>query len=185
MKAFKAAAAALVMMVSSAPAMAASFDYNFSLETTGGDSYVGSGIFDADSSGTSGDQTTWLITGASGTLDMNPGTADTMRYTITGAPTIAGSQYFVFDQSGLLSADFSLNTTGQPIAVTGSISNGFFGAYGPETFGSATLSITARATDPVNGAVPEPATWGMMLVGFGAAGAALRRRRSADRLAAA
>jgi hypothetical protein len=31
---------------------------------------------------------------------------------------------------------------------------------------------------PVGG-VPEPATWAMMLVGFGAAGAALRRRRIA------
>lgn len=185
MKAFKAAAAALVMMVSSAPAMAASFDFNFSLETIGGDSYVGAGIFDADSSGTSGDQTTWLITGASGTLDLNPGTADTMRYTITGAPAIANSQYFVFDKSGLLSTEFSLDTTSQPIAISGDISNGFFGSFGPEAFGTATVSITARATGPVDGAVPEPATWGLMLVGFGAAGVALRRRRSADRLAAA
>jgi hypothetical protein len=29
----------------------------------------------------------------------------------------------------------------------------------------------------VGGAVPEPATWGMMMVGFGIAGASLRRRR--------
>jgi PEP-CTERM motif len=29
----------------------------------------------------------------------------------------------------------------------------------------------------VGGAVPEPATWGMMMVGFGLAGASLRRRR--------
>ena len=28
-------------------------------------------------------------------------------------------------------------------------------------------------------AVPEPATWGMMIVGFGAMGATLRRRRTA------
>ncbi|MBA2466428.1 MAG: PEPxxWA-CTERM sorting domain-containing protein, partial [Sphingomonas sp.] len=27
------------------------------------------------------------------------------------------------------------------------------------------------------GAVPEPATWAMMLIGFGATGAAMRRRR--------
>ncbi len=30
-----------------------------------------------------------------------------------------------------------------------------------------------------NGAVPEPATWAMMLIGFGAVGVAMRRRRSA------
>jgi hypothetical protein len=29
-------------------------------------------------------------------------------------------------------------------------------------------------------AVPEPATWGMMLIGFGVVGAAMRRRRAAD-----
>ena len=29
------------------------------------------------------------------------------------------------------------------------------------------------------GGVPEPATWGLMILGFGAAGAALRRRRMA------
>jgi hypothetical protein len=33
------------------------------------------------------------------------------------------------------------------------------------------------------GAVPEPATWAMMLMGFGAAGYSLRRRRSAGKLA--
>jgi len=30
---------------------------------------------------------------------------------------------------------------------------------------------------PVTGAVPEPATWAMMLLGFGGIGAAMRRRR--------
>ena len=35
------------------------------------------------------------------------------------------------------------------------------------------------------GAVPEPATWGMMLVGFAGIGIALRRRRRADARAAA
>lgn len=34
----------------------------------------------------------------------------------------------------------------------------------------------ARQVLPPNGAVPEPATWGMMLIGFGAAGYAMRRR---------
>ncbi|ODT89770.1 PEPxxWA-CTERM sorting domain-containing protein [Phenylobacterium sp. SCN 70-31] len=34
-------------------------------------------------------------------------------------------------------------------------------------------------TNPVTGAVPEPATWAMMIGGFGLAGAVLRRRRLA------
>lgn len=39
-----------------------------------------------------------------------------------------------------------------------------------------TFDITG-GTDPVSG-VPEPATWAMMLVGFGMAGATVRRRRA-------
>jgi hypothetical protein len=35
--------------------------------------------------------------------------------------------------------------------------------------------------DNVSLTVPEPATWAMMLVGFGAAGAGLRRRRAKER----
>lgn len=47
------------------------------------------------------------------------------------------------------------------------------------------LSFSIKgAGDPV-AAVPEPATWGMMILGFGAIGAAMRRRRQAPaRLAA-
>ena len=41
--------------------------------------------------------------------------------------------------------------------------------YGANRLGSVTLGGTA-------GAVPEPATWGMMILGFGAVGAAMRRR---------
>lgn len=38
---------------------------------------------------------------------------------------------------------------------------------------------------PQTGAVPEPATWGMMLIGFAGIGISLRRRRRAEALAAA
>ncbi len=51
------------------------------------------------------------------------------------------------------------------ITITG-VSRGL-GSYG----GNATF-------DP--SAVPEPATWGLMIAGFGAAGLSLRRRRSSD-----
>ena len=38
------------------------------------------------------------------------------------------------------------------------------------------VSLT-MASAPVGGAVPEPATWGMMILGFGVVGGAMRRRR--------
>jgi hypothetical protein len=48
-------------------------------------------------------------------------------------------------------------------------------------FGSYTLNITGAGggqalPEPIGGGVPEPTTWALMILGFGAAGAALRRR---------
>ncbi|WP_394647476.1 PEPxxWA-CTERM sorting domain-containing protein [uncultured Sphingomonas sp.] len=40
-----------------------------------------------------------------------------------------------------------------------------------------------RVNEAVTAAVPEPATWGMMILGFGAIGAAARRRRARGTLA--
>lgn len=82
------------------------------------------------------------------------------------------------------------------ITGTGSISaNGqnFFSATG--NFDTVTINTTSQLADvrqiritaiatPV-GAVPEPATWAMMLAGFGVAGVAMRRRRALARTQAA
>lgn len=55
-------------------------------------------------------------------------------------------------------------------------------------------TIIVHGASQVNGAysgiisfagVPEPATWGLMILGFGSVGAAMRRRRSASTTAAA
>jgi hypothetical protein len=50
------------------------------------------------------------------------------------------------------------------------------------TYGDPDFAFTADSA-VVNGAVPEPATWALMLGGFGLAGAALRRRRARAALA--
>ena len=42
--------------------------------------------------------------------------------------------------------------------------------------GSKSLSIHINVGQGLQGAVPEPASWALMILGFGAAGAALRRR---------
>jgi hypothetical protein len=50
----------------------------------------------------------------------------------------------------------------------------FFSLTGTDTFGVAQISI-----DPRSAGVPEPATWTMLIGGFGAVGFAARRRRAA------
>ena len=49
--------------------------------------------------------------------------------------------------------------------------------YGECCGGPAVLQIQLN-DQPLSGGVPEPATWGLMLVGFGGMGAMMRRRRS-------
>ncbi|WP_337189349.1 PEPxxWA-CTERM sorting domain-containing protein [Phenylobacterium sp.] len=51
------------------------------------------------------------------------------------------------------------------------------GAAGNWTYDSTGLALTV--TGPDVGAVPEPGAWAMMILGFGAAGSVLRRRRAA------
>lgn len=49
--------------------------------------------------------------------------------------------------------------------------------------GSKSLSAYAKIGDGYSGAVPEPATWALMIMGFGSVGATLRRRRTTAALA--
>jgi hypothetical protein len=55
------------------------------------------------------------------------------------------------------------------------ITNVFYVADDPPASFDILKQVRIEPSDP--GAIPEPATWGMMLLGFGAAGFALRRRR--------
>jgi hypothetical protein len=52
----------------------------------------------------------------------------------------------------------------------------FFGELDARSTGSATINFD---DPPPTGAIPEPSTWAMMILGFGAAGAAVRSRRRA------
>jgi hypothetical protein len=84
---------------------------------------------------------------------------------INGIDTVAGStddflfQFIPFQPSGFLIISPSyLSVATSPIIF------------------STSLSLTAKDPD-VQNPVPEPSTWAMMLLGFGAAGFAFRRRR--------
>jgi hypothetical protein len=70
-----------------------------------------------------------------------------------------------YDQQNLFST-FSRQYLGSPRSLSEGMSN--FG-------GSWTFATTEI---PASGAVPEPATWAMMLIGFGLVGFAMRKRSS-------
>ena len=77
---------------------------------------------------------------------------------------IAGLNY---DPSQTFESDVTLRLSQ---SLSYSVAGG--ASYGPTRLGSVNVAA-------VGGAVPEPATWAMMLVGFGAVGFGMRRRRSA------
>jgi hypothetical protein len=54
----------------------------------------------------------------------------------------------------------------------------------PKNVPSDVQTFDYRVTITDLGAVPEPATWGMMIIGFGAMGSAMRARRRANALVA-
>ncbi len=61
----------------------------------------------------------------------------------------------------------------------GSLQPGSFLDGGPDALNGQTITFAVRAGVPVpvpTSAVPEPAAWGMMILGFGVVGAAMRRR---------
>ena len=75
----------------------------------------------------------------------------------------------------IYSLSFLLNTSASSFTLT--FSSGLDQDFTDESWGVDNL----RITDNVNGnpgAIPEPATWAMMILGFGAAGSMIRRRKA-------
>ena len=69
----------------------------------------------------------------------------------------------------------NFSTTATALGVSTDLAFNF--RHDPTSFALDNVSVTA-----VNGAVPEPATWAMMLIGFGAMGVSMRRRRRTNTL---
>ena len=117
------------------------------------------------------------------------------------------SYVFTLLSNGLGSGSVIANFTsggGNAFAFTSATINGMdipFGSFGPLIFAGATnvpllageniIRITGTASGNVSyggtisfvpNAVPEPATWAMMLVGFGMVGGAVRYRRRATKV---
>ncbi len=108
--------------------------------------------------------------------------ANVQNYTVNGAPASSATGFTFYtpaDGGGFNSPTASYfgqqlfsGTLGAPTLLTGNFT----------LFSNNSLS-TALGTLSVTSAVPEPATWAMMLVGFGMVGATARYRRRATKVA--
>jgi hypothetical protein len=119
------------------------------------------------------------------------GLTDPFTETLTFTNTEAG-EYVISLVTNFASVNFTsaiLTGPSGPLALTSQIDNGVLERWTtPVTgllAGTYTLTIMGNTgTDTQIGghidiqAVPEPATWAMMLLGFGAVGFAMRRRRA-------
>lgn len=107
---------------------------------------------------------------------------------VVNYPHSAGFFFNVFGAGNTPWIDVSLQSNGNynfpvldvssPIDVDGSIFSGFASAY----FGATGIGIAVDRlviTDAPPAGVPEPASWAMMIGGFGMVGGALRSRRKA------
>ena len=103
-------------------------------------------------------------------------------------------QFAITTTGGLITTEFSISNSVFRDFIAGAAAQGYFGAGGYQSqdvrlnlsqslsysvaggtsYGAARLGTFSAATP----AVPEPATWAMLMVGFGGVGAALRRRKS-------
>ena len=159
-------------------------------------SFTGTGAF-AQGSATGLDASPYVV-GTSGTSFGQPVAGyDTTVYVTSGIGsatlTFAGAQRYLgllwgsIDPYNLLTFNFSDGTTqsftgGQALAF-GNGANGseYINFTSTKSFNSVTASSTANAFEFDNvalTAVPEPATWALMLAGFGAVGFSMRRRKT-------
>jgi hypothetical protein len=101
------------------------------------------------------------------------GTGHNFQFSVDSVKTIS------YSNTPGVSSSFSLYLLGKTVdsflgysPTLTSLTLSFNSTGGSPYSASATLAVPPAPID----SVPEPATWGMMLVGFGAMGAALRRR---------
>jgi hypothetical protein len=140
------------------------------------------GIFDVVYSGGTYSGALQVTTDASGHVTFISGTADGQA--VTGLSNYASADNIFYSTPSYVSfSGLSFST----LLNTFGIGNTGLGDYGITDLlsnpgglccGTHPLSLTVTAA-----AVPEPATWAMMLVGFGGIGFAMRRKNGAQKLA--
>lgn len=100
----------------------------------------------------------------------NVGWADNTLYAFDIEYTASNLRVFV---DGVLQLD-----------INGSFTDGRFGFYNYSQASVEYAGITTQVLPPPTGAVPEPATWAMMILGFGFVGGAIRSAKRRQKLSA-
>ena len=105
-------------------------------------------------------------------LGAYPDSQKTSQFTIrNGAGTILQSSGSItVGQPGNLHSSYSFNIES---------ADGIRIQWGPSSYNVGIDNIAFEQFTPNAGAIPEPATWAMMIIGFGAAGSMIRRRKVA------
>jgi hypothetical protein len=152
-----------------APAAAAQFSFDFATEQAlFGPTTMGTGIFTTSDTATSvGGRDAFAITAISGMVNGSAIAAPTGNYGnyfTDAAGFLDGSGLRFFTEAGLDVRFFRQSSNGRYRVNT-------FGAFGSSNF------VNANSA-PVAG-VPEPASWAMLIIGFGLTGAVARRRNPA------
>ena len=169
---------AMFGLLVASPVLASTAQFNFSYEAFPDEFFTGSGQLTL----TPGDGGTFAITGISGSVANIYEGQEQNRWAITGlnegfATNIFDQGYNFVGTQFLAGLAFSLD--GGPLVAIIRSPNGLSFFVG-ETRGPGSFSVTPNVS-----AVPEPASWAMMIAGFGIIGAGLRvRRRPASSRAA-
>ncbi|HEX8413680.1 MAG TPA: PEPxxWA-CTERM sorting domain-containing protein [Sphingomicrobium sp.] len=156
-------------VAATSPALAGTYTFSFTpSQALLGTPYSGSGIFTtSDTALTVNNQTAFAITGITGTINgsaiNNVAGPSYGNYFTTGGYFLDGSGVNITTANGM-----SLNFFNQS-------SNNIYRVNGINPF--STFFVNATSSAVVASAVPEPASWAMMIGGFGIVGGSLRRKR--------
>ena len=178
-----AAGAALIALSAATPAMAAR---TFTLTATGNTFNINAILTTTDSATNVGynGNTGYLITGITGSVTGNGtqtinglsavGTYPNPLGTVPNDNILKATAPY-FDVAGL---SFTTAQGGSPFNIY--YGGGYFYIRGQNE--NNTGSFTSVSVSEVRAAVPEPATWAMMTLGFGAMGFAMRRKNVSTRV---
>ena len=163
-------------MVVSAPAYAASYVTDTSTFVAIGDQ-IGSTFDQVTLGGVSGTISSpgpYLINNVSFLVGLNATVPAASTGTFTNTITIGGTPFSY-------SVPYTININTFDTITFNSFTttlDGFRFAFNPLTLSSDGSSLATGMLSANVSAVPEPATWAMMIIGFGAIGGAMRRRNA-------